>query len=39
MDAKQVVTNYHDAWTRGDMGEAFLMETLPFYVSLTVIVF
>jgi hypothetical protein len=36
MDTMQVVTNYHDAWTRGDMGEArlYLADDLDFQGSI-----
>jgi hypothetical protein len=36
MDAKQVVTGYHEAWTKGDMGSArsFLADDLDFQGSI-----
>jgi hypothetical protein len=36
MDAKQVVTNYHNAWTNGDMGKArvYLADDLDFQGSI-----
>lgn len=36
MDAKQVVTNYHKAWTSGDMGTArgYLVDDLDFQGSI-----
>ena len=36
MDAKQVITNYHDAWTKGDMQTArrYLTDDLDFQGSI-----
>lgn len=38
MDTRQVVTNYHDAWTRGDLGAArlYLADDLDFQGSIDI---